>query len=950
MRLASIVENSNDAIISRTLDGTVLSWNSGAERMLGYTAAEAVGQPISFIAAADRPSRLAETNEQLLRGEAAPREAERRTKDGRVITVSTSFSLIRDGGGKVTGVSVILQDITALKRAQLALEQSEARFRATFDQAAVGIAHFDLDQRNIRVNRRYSEIVGYPPEELLGKLPGLLSLPGETMPIVERRRQLLAGAIDHSTEERRYCRKDGRVIWVTRTESLARDGAGTPLYFIRVIEDITERKASAERYRATFDNAPVGIMHTQIDSNRILHVNHKLSEMLGYTQDELLRMSTGDFVHPDYRETERGLYAERMQRGEIDSYSSERRYVRKDGRVIWVNRTVSLVNDAAGEPLYFIRIIEDITERKQAAQAQAQLAAIVQTSQDAILGRAPDHTIISWNAAAQRMFGWSAQEAIGQSFRTVFSIAGERPSWRFEKVLRGEFVESFEELRPRKDGSTIHVETSLSAVRDDQGKVLFVSCTMRDITERVLAERQIEQLATRDALTGLPNRSMLMEKMIEAIARAARTRTNLAVMFVDLDRFKEVNDTLGHAAGDELLRDCARRLADCVREVDIVSRLGGDEFVVLLTDVADTGTVSPVAERMLKLLTKPYRLGGRDAITSASIGICFYPADGQDATALMKNADIAMYQAKDQGRNNYQFFAEEMNQRMMRRLQLEQELRAAVENKEFVLHYQPQVNVATGEIEGAESLLRWQHPTRGLLAPGEFIALAEETGIIVPIGEWILNHACEAIKNWRAKGVAVPHVVVNVSPGQLSDGLVTLVRDALVQHGIEPGWLMIEITETMLMERVDEAIGILRRIRDLGIRIAMDDFGTGYSSLSVLQRLPLDMLKIDRSFVSVIDDEANNARACAIIGAIIAIAKELNLSVVAEGVETPTQLAFLRTLSCDTYQGYLYSRPIDTLAMEMRFAAPAKSVLEDEQGRSLSVTSRVTLDLAADRH
>jgi diguanylate cyclase (GGDEF)-like protein len=409
-----------------------------------------------------------------------------------------------------------------------------------------------------------------------------------------------------------------------------------------------------------------------------------------------------------------------------------------------------------------------------------------------------------------------------------------------------------------------------------------------------------------------------------------------------------LGSTIGHAAGDDLLLECAKRLTECVREVDIVARLGGDEFVVLLTDVTEAAMVSLIADRMLKSLTTPYHLRGHDALTSASIGICFYPADGNDVTALMKNADIAMYHAKELGRDNYQFYAEEMNQRMLRRAQLERELRAALENNEFVLYYQPQVIVATGEIRGAESLVRWQHPTRGIVSPLEFIPVAEETGLIVPLGKWIIDHACRTVKQWHENGIDIPYVVVNVSAAQLGDDLVKLVREALVKHRIAASWLMLEITETMLMEQVEEAISILRRIRELGIRIAMDDFGTGYSSLSVLQRLPLDTLKIDRSFVMAIDDETDNARAVAIIGAIIAIAKELNLSVVAEGVETPTQLAFLRTLNCDTYQGYLYSKPIDTITMEARFAAPVKSVLEDEHGNAITMTTNVTLELRTD--
>ncbi len=702
------------------------------------------------------------------------------------------------------------------------------------------------------------------------------------------------------------------------------------------------RDDAARRRLATIVDASNDAIISRDFTGKILSWNRGAEWLFGYTPAETIGRNIRMLVPP---ELQHELRIGSEANADFAARSHESVRLARDGRLIDVSISASPIRDADGSTHAVAVIFRDITERKRSERTRAQLAAIVESSDDAIIGRAPDDSIISWNAAAERMFGWSAKEAIGASFRALLAPDPHQSDSRFEKVLRGEDHPWFEEIRARKDGSHVHVQTTLSAVEDAQKKVLFVSCIMRDVSERVKAARHIEQLATRDTLTGLPNRSALMEQMETAIVRAESAGTRIAVMFVDLDEFKEVNDTLGHAAGDALLCDCARRLVECVRDADIVARLGGDEFVVLLTQLTDTAIVAPIAERMLQLLGTPYHVLGHHARASASIGICFYPADGRDVTALMKNADIAMYQAKTLGRNNYQFYAEELNQRRMRRLQLEQELRNAVENREFVLHYQPQVSFATGEIQGAESLIRWQHPVRGLLPPAEFIQVAEETGLIVAIGEWTLNHACATIKGWRSSGVNVPYIVVNISAAQLSAGLVDAVRQALVEHGIEAGWLMLEITETMLMERVEEAITILRRIRELGIRIAMDDFGTGYSSLSVLQRLPLDTLKIDRSFVSAIDDEANNARACAIIGAIIAIAKELELSVVAEGVETPTQLAFLRTLECDSYQGYLYSAPIDTLSMEARFTSPARSVLEDEDGRAISMTIKVNLEL-----
>jgi diguanylate cyclase (GGDEF)-like protein/PAS domain S-box-containing protein len=584
-------------------------------------------------------------------------------------------------------------------------------------------------------------------------------------------------------------------------------------------------------------------------------------------------------------------------------------------------------------------------------EKETQLRTLLDGVNDYAIFSVDNHgNVTQWNAASTRILGYETQDMEGVSFGRLFNDTEQARLAREEGLTAVAPTSRFETDTSliRKNGEVFEANIVVTPLGADDGGIEGYSVVVRDITERVKAERHIEALATRDGLTGLSNRSMLMEQMTAAIARAARSHTQLVVMFVDLDKFKAVNDMLGHAAGDDLLRECAKRLLDCIRTGDIVARLGGDEFVVLLTDVADKAIVSPIADRMLELLATPYHLRGHDAQTSASIGICAYPADGGDAATLMKNADMAMYHAKEQNRNNYQFYAEEMNQRMIQRAQLERELRAALINDEFVLHYQPQVNVISEEISGVESLIRWQHPTRGLLLPGDFITLAEETGLVIPIGEWVLNHACCTIKAWRENGVNIPYVGVNVSAAQLNENLVGLVRQALVSHGIEPGWLMLEITETMLMERVDEAIAIFQRIRDLGVRIGMDDFGTGYSSLSVLQRLPLDTLKIDRSFVRAIDDETDNARAVVIIGAIIAIAKELDLAVVAEGVETPTQLAFLRTLNCDTYQGYLFSQPVDTIALQARFTSPAHSALHGTSAHARTITSKIMLELPTD--
>lgn len=620
------------------------------------------------------------------------------------------------------------------------------------------------------------------------------------------------------------------------------------------------------------------------------------------------------------------------ERAQIDSIIStaiaastgwnfECRIRRTDGEVRWIWAAADY-EQKDSQPMWISGVIQDITERKRSEEALRMMQFCVDRAGDSIFWLSREGRILYANDSACASRGYSREEMLSMS---VFDLD---PDYQ-----PGVWGPHFEDLRRRgtitlqtrhrtKDGRVYPIEVNANYVH--LGGQEFNFCFVRDITKHIETQRHITKLATEDALTGLPNRSQLLVLMHSAIARAERTQTQLVVMFVDLDHFKTVNDTLGHAAGDLMLRECAQRLTGCVREVDVVARLGGDEFVILLTDVTDTDIVAPTVKRMLKLLTMPYHLDAHKTLTSASIGICVYPGDGKDISTLMKNADIAMYHAKRQGRNNYQFFNDDMNQRLLQRTQLERELHAA-DKHEFVLHYQPQVNIASGEICGVEALIRWQHPSRGLLPPSEFLALAEESGLIVPIGDWVLHQACSSIKAWHDQGLGIPYVVVNVSVAQLGEGLVTAVQQALA-HTIEPSWLMLEITESMLMQHVEENIAILRRIRALGVRIAMDDFGTGYSSFSVLQRLPLDTLKIDRSFVSAIDASADNSSARAIIGAIIAVAKELHLSVVAEGVETPTQLAFLRTLNCETYQGYLYSKPLDASSLEARYAPPAKAV------------------------
>ncbi len=443
---------------------------------------------------------------------------------------------------------------------------------------------------------------------------------------------------------------------------------------------------------------------------------------------------------------------------------------------------------------------------------------------------------------------------------------------------------------------------------DEDGRPQLVSGTTLDITARIRAESEIQQLINYDTLTGLPNRSLLHDRLRLAISQAAREHELVGVLFLDLDRFKSINETLGHRVGDRLLKTVAKRLSACVRESDTLARLGGDEFVAILVGVNSAEGITTVAKKILMLISEPIYIDDQEIYTSASIGIAVYPMDGDDSHTLLKHADLAMYQAKEQDRNNFQFFSREMNIKVLERMMLENSMRKALEREEFFLVYQPQVDARTGRITGMEALLRWQHPDLGLLAPDKFIYLAEETGFIIPIGEWVLQSACRQNKAWQNQGLPSVRVAVNLSAKQFGQyHLDEMISATLMETGLDPEWLELEITESAIMKNADQNAVILRKLKDMGVSLAIDDFGTGYSSLAYLKHFPISRLKIDRSFVRDITTNSDDA---AIAEIIIAMAQTLKLSVIAEGVETRAQMELLSFNNCVEMQGYLFSRPV----------------------------------------
>jgi len=531
--------------------------------------------------------------------------------------------------------------------------------------------------------------------------------------------------------------------------------------------------------------------------------------------------------------------------------------------------------------------------------------------------------VVEWNPAAERIFGYSRQEALGRHAASL--VAAERSCDTIAALWKRLLIDKHSAQvtidNRTRDQRNIVCEWYYTPLVDVQGKVLSVMTLAQDVTANRQAQERLNYLAYHDELTGLPNRSLYNDRLSQAMIEARRQGRYVGVMLLDIDHFKMVNDTLGHEAGDELLRDFGKRLSVCVRESDTVARFGGDEFALVLADMADPRDAIFVAQKMLDSFAPPFFVGGRELFVGPSIGITIYPLDSDDLEGLVKNADSALYHAKAQGRNNFQFYSAELTARAQSRLDTETSLRRALERREFLLHFQPKFSLETGEMTGVEALIRWQHPELGMVSPQDFIGIAEESGLILPIGEWVLRAACQQVKRWHDEGLAQVRLAVNLSTKQFRHSrLKEMLAGVLAETGFDPRYLEFEITESMLMENSAAVSEVLDDLKAMGISISVDDFGTGYSSLSYLKRFPIDALKIDRSFVRDVPADHDDA---AIVRAIIAMSRSLRMKVIAEGVETQEQQQFLRAEGCDEIQGFLSGRPMppDELVQRLRSRA-----------------------------
>ncbi|MGZ9078938.1 MAG: putative bifunctional diguanylate cyclase/phosphodiesterase [Burkholderiales bacterium] len=684
---------------------------------------------------------------------------------------------------------------------------------------------------------------------------------------------------------------------------------------------------SEQRIRACVDHAALGIV--EIDSeHRLTAVNERMCRILGYQPAQLAGIDLDRITAPADQLRARELMR-KLRQGELEHLDYEVRYLRANGSVIWAHTTLSAIRDARG-PHHCIGTVEDITGRKQAEQelhdSKEQFEQLATHIPEAFwITDLEKHAIIYVSPAFERIHGRPLQSvrSVWRAWKdTLHPDDRDRALEAHRKMAEGPVDVQYRIVRP--DGETRWVHACGYPVENEQRVVYRIAGTIEDITERREMENRLQYQAHFDSLTGLPNRVLFFDRLAQALTQAQRASQNVGLLFIDVDRFKIVNDTLGHLIGDKLLQRLAQRLVKSVRAEDTVARLGGDEFAIILPHIDKPENAALIAKKALRGLARPLRIDGNEVVVTGSIGVAISSSDGVDAPTLLKNADTAMFRAKNSGRNGYEFYTSEMNQRALEQLHLERQLRRALGRNEFVLHFQPKRNVAGGEITGCEGLLRWISPDLSALEPLAFVPLLEESGLIIQVGEWVIHAACKQIAQWQREGARVLPIAVNVSAKQFNQRkFADVIESALRENAVEGSLLEIELTESTAMQNAEETIAVLGKLKALGVRIAIDDFGTGHSSLSYLKRLPIDVLKIDRSFITGLPDNENDA---SITKAIITMAHSLGLKVIAEGVEHERQLDFLAQNGCDEVQGYLFSPAVSAVEIGAYVQARAGSL------------------------
>jgi diguanylate cyclase (GGDEF)-like protein/PAS domain S-box-containing protein len=907
----------------------ILRCNCRLEEMYGYAPGDLLNQSTRLLFATDeeweeagRRVYQSDASRQTFDGEFLCRK-----RDGSPIWVHVSGRTVDVADGSVTWIWTH-EDVTARHAAEEALAKNVREYALIFDNAMIGIA-YSRDRVFLRCNRRFEEIFGFVPGTAVGQSSRALFASDEEFETIGRRMHEASARGENFSDEILYRRQDGEPIWVRARGQPIQDADGR--VWIWTMQDVTGRRKAEEALRRSYSELEQRVTERTAELSRQVHFmeqlieaipgpvfykdrmgrylgfNQRYLDFMGKPRSDLVGATVYDIAPKDladrYRAADEELFnhpGHQVYETQVQAASGERR------EVMFQKATFANPDGSVGG---IIGVMFDISERKRMEARLQQAATVFDSSAEGITITAPDGSIIAVNRAFSEITGYSENEVLGRNPRMLQS-GRQSPEFYREmwEIIARDGRWQGELWNKRKDGRLVPEWLTISAVKDAAGGVIHYVGVFSDITEIKRANELLDHQAHHDHLTGLPNRLLLEDRLRGAVLRAQREQAQVAVLFVDLDRFKNINDSLGHHVGDRVLCEVANRFRAITRESDTVARLGGDEFLIVMEGIHDAAMVSRIADKILDdLRTNPLALE-QEFFVGASIGISLFPQDGADAATLMRNADAAMYRAKERGRNAYEFFTGDLTQFSLARFKMETALRHAIERGELLVYLQPQFSLTTGERLGAEVLVRWQHPQLGLVAPGNFIPLAEESGLIVALGEWVQQTACRRWAEWAYAGLNPVVLSINVSGVEFRRGRIEdTLRKVLAASGLPPELLELEITESAIMTQAEHSIEVLHRLRAMGISLAIDDFGTGYSSLAYLKRLPLNKLKVDQSFIRDLPDDAED---CAIVRAVIALGHSLQLKVIAEGVETPEQREFLSAEGCDEIQGYLVGRPM----------------------------------------
>lgn len=845
---------------------------------------------------------------------------------GAPLYLSVSGEPIHSEEGKFLGYRGVARDVTLQHLAEERIARSRRFLESLIEAIPSPVLVKDAQHRYVAVNHAFEGFFRRPRSEILGRTDHDFFEPELANFFVETDRRAMAG--DRTVEYEKPYALEGHTTWMMVRKSCLTTPDGNRMVVLQMT-DISARREAEERLRNSeqrfrsltelsadwYWEQDSEFRFTYVSATALQGMLTANSEVIGKTRFEADFEWESEAARDEHR---RVLEARQPFRDLVLR-------ARRSGR--WAMSSGEPVFAPDGRFVGYRGVGRDITELKRVEarlrESEARFRDFAEAAGEFVWECDANGRYTYLSPKVRDLLGYTYTELLGRRMADLMppGETDRAEKWLAENTREDGSYREFEHRMLTRAGNVVWVTVNAVPVRDDAGAIVGHRGTVRDVTDRKQAEERISHLATRDPLTGLPNRLLLQDRLDQGLVNARRSRQSLALMFIDLDRFKNINDSLGHDVGDLLLKEVAERMQGCLRKGDTLSRLGGDEFVVTVEGLQHAEDAGQVARKILAALGRPMEIAGHTLTTSCSVGISIFPADADDAPTLMKNADTAMYHAKEKGRRNYQFFSREMNIRAVERHDLETALRLALDRDEFVVYYQPQVDIVTGKLVGVEALLRWRHPRKGLVPPSTFIEVAEETGLIEPIGSWVMRAACEQCKAWHDAGYPEIRVSVNVSARQFNHPteFARGVQRMLARTGLDPSCLELEMTESVIWRNADDSLQAFRRLGKLGTRLAVDDFGTGYSSLATLKQLPIDTLKIDRSFVRDVDEDKDSD---VLVATIIGMAHSLDLRVTAEGVENLAQLSALKRLGCHEYQGFLFSKPLPPEELARKYLAP----------------------------